>query len=653
LGQGGAPIAHSHNDADHVGLLSADAAGRFSPNDGNAMGSYIERYVYDSVGNFLQMQHRGSDPAHPGWTRRYMYNETSLIEAGKQSNRLSSTQVGNGIASPPETYQHDAHGNMLRMPHLGGGLPGPNMHWDYKDQLRQADLGGGGAAFYVYDASGQRVRKVWEKSPGLIEERIYLGGFEIFRKHGGPIGANTATLERETLHVMDDKQRIALVESRTLDTAGDDAAPRQLIRYQVGNHLGTASLELDEMGEIISYEEYSPYGSSTYQAVRSQTEAAKRYRYTGKERDEESGLYYHGARYYASSQGRWISPDPIGIADATDAFLYTRNNPVKLTDSTGLYPDGPVLERWVEEFGRRIHEEAKANRQRMGANRERFISNRGTQSDTGLLSQNPANRGERVMQVGNAAMSLVNAFRDPAIRDQSASVASRLDSIIEIAQSEGLLGDIIMTFRRDTIHGTGDTGFRREFQDLRIHPGSGDQIGHFLGAVRAAHSFPSAIAWSQMLAHEFENESHYGGLRQIDSNLSLTSDDYSNFRSGNLDRIPLDTTQFGVSYQDLYLTYFGLKFAEMVDSGRFSTREEAARYLEILLTPVDLDSLPDDAFTHKFSREISDIRGMLTQFSRTQTVEHSAWRESTLRARAEDRERFNEIATDAWSTAPF
>jgi hypothetical protein len=101
------------------------------------------------------------------------------------------------------------------------------------------------------------------------------------------------------------------------------------------------------------------------------------------------------------------------------------------------------------------------------------------------------------------------------------------------------------------------------------------------------------------------------------------------------------------------LTYFGLKFAEMVDSGKFSTREEAARFLEILLTPVDLNSLPDDAFTRNFSQEISDIRGMLSQFSRTQTDDHRAWRESSLRARSEERERFNDIATDAWSTAPF
>jgi RHS repeat-associated protein len=323
LGQvAGAPIPHSYNDMPRVGILH--------PGDGNAMGRYLERYVYDAVGNFLSMQHRGSDPAHLGWTRTYAYIETSLLEPGKQSNRLTSTTIG----ATTETYStagdgYDAHGNMLRMPHL------PLMQWDFKDQLHAASqqvVGSGGTpetTYYVYDATGQRIRKVTELATGQIkDERIYLGGFEIYRRNG----ANP--LVRETLHLMDDKQRIALVETRT--RGNEPGVPQQLIRYQFGNHLGSASLELDERARIISYEEYTPYGSTSYQAVRSQTETPKRYRYTGKERDEESGLYYHGARYYAAWLGRWTSHDPAGVRMAHDnLYGYVRGNPLLFRDPTG------------------------------------------------------------------------------------------------------------------------------------------------------------------------------------------------------------------------------------------------------------------------------------------------------------------------------
>jgi RHS repeat-associated protein len=351
LGQGGAPVAHSHNDAARIGLPH--------PGDGNAMGAYSERYVYDAVGNFLQMQHRGTDPAQPGWTRTYDYLEASVIEPGKASNRTSGTRMG----TVSEPYQHDVHGNVVRMPHLGGGLPGPNLQWDYKDQLRRTALGGGGAAYYVYDAAGQRVRKVWEKAPGLTEERVHLGGVEIFRKHGGPIAANSATLERETLHVMDDRQRIALVETRTLDVAGTDQAPRQLIRYQLGNHLGSAGLELDHQAQIISYEEYAPYGSTTYQAVRSQTETTKRYRYTGMERDEESGLNYHGARYYIAWLGRWASCDPAGVTVGINLYRYANDNPCTWSDLDGKEPKkgaSPGAPGSPQRMGDKIHDYALA-----------------------------------------------------------------------------------------------------------------------------------------------------------------------------------------------------------------------------------------------------------------------------------------------------
>jgi hypothetical protein len=60
-------------------------------------------------------------------------------------------------------------------------------------------------------------------------------------------------LERETLQVMDDQQRIAIVESRT---KGNDGSPWQVSRYRFGNYLGSAVLELDEAGQIILDREF-------------------------------------------------------------------------------------------------------------------------------------------------------------------------------------------------------------------------------------------------------------------------------------------------------------------------------------------------------------------------------------------------------------
>jgi RHS repeat-associated protein len=294
------------------------------PNDGKALRRYSESYEYDNVGNILRFIHHANSG---NWVRDYIYEELSQIENGYNNNRLSRTCIG----SRRENYMYNVHGSVIMMPHL------PKMDWNSEDQLHEVDLGSGGKAYYIYNSAGQRARKVIELRDGRRkEERFYIGEFEIFRKYD--LSNDIVDLERKTLHIMHDKECIALIERREL---GNDPAPEKLIRYQLNNHLGSANLEIDSQAKIISYEEYYPYGSTSYQAVRSQTETPKRYRFTGKERDEETGLYYYGARYYAAWLGKWTSADPIGIVDGINLFVYARNNPLIYTDPTGTQCDLP------------------------------------------------------------------------------------------------------------------------------------------------------------------------------------------------------------------------------------------------------------------------------------------------------------------------
>jgi RHS repeat-associated protein len=310
-------------DADFVNSINLQPGEpTISPASPPILQHYTQVYSYDELGNLLTMSSQNR------WLREYFYTAD-----GSNNYLIKHTENGSN------SYAYDKHGNTTVMPHLSV------MNWDYRDRLIKS-VKAGIPTWYTYDFNGKRVRKITEKTSGITEERIYLSGYEVYRlRRSGTIDS-----ERQTVHIEDDKKRIALVDTLTIEEGNTIPYPVSHIRYQYDNHLGSACLELDEEASVISYEEYHPFGTTSYRSGRSEVEVSlKRYKYCGKERDEESGLFYYGARYYAAWIGRFVSVDPLKEKYPFHTpFCYAGNRPISLIDKDGLGPEDPVKDTKVK-----------------------------------------------------------------------------------------------------------------------------------------------------------------------------------------------------------------------------------------------------------------------------------------------------------------
>jgi RHS repeat-associated protein len=114
------------------------------------------------------------------------------------------------------------------------------------------------------------------------------------------------------------------------------------IHYYFSDHLGSHGLIENATGTACEQDvDYYPYGAEQYDYCT--TQVAQNYKFIGKERDTESGLDNFGARYDASSMGRFMSADPVFISadrltdpQSLNLYAYVRNNPLSLVDPTGL-----------------------------------------------------------------------------------------------------------------------------------------------------------------------------------------------------------------------------------------------------------------------------------------------------------------------------
>lgn len=290
-----------------------------SINDADKLENYTENFIYDDSTNLVRKQHVALSGS---WVKEtYTEDDSNRLKnhAYDASGNLKKLDINNCV-----NLSYNCCENMVKAAII-----------ERPDEPDDSD-------YYLYDGDDRRTRKVSERMVNSgnslwVEDKIYLGNFEI-KKNYSISHENAINLksERNTLRIMDDKTCVAIIYYFTINQQNPEKQAEKQVRFQLGNYLGSVSLETDKNAQIITYEEYFPYGGSAILTGSSQSEVnLKEYRYAGKECDDSTGLYYYGARYYAPWLGRWLIPDPAGGKDGLNVYSFVGGNPITATDHDG------------------------------------------------------------------------------------------------------------------------------------------------------------------------------------------------------------------------------------------------------------------------------------------------------------------------------
>jgi len=220
-------------------------------------------------------------------------------------NRHSSRLRSNGKYN----FEYDGNGNLVKKTTINGDTIW-NYEYDLLSRLTEVRKNDRTVAEYLYDAAGLRLMKtddsgvtyyVFDLNGQVLyeqENRDYLEYIYVLGKHFARIDGNL-----------------------------DNSITKKYFYHT--DHLGSTVLVTDETGQQVWSAEYTPFGGEHS----TEGELDRAAKFTGKDLDEDTGLYYFNARWMDSELGRFISEDPA--QDGNNWYIYGVNNPLINTDPTG------------------------------------------------------------------------------------------------------------------------------------------------------------------------------------------------------------------------------------------------------------------------------------------------------------------------------
>ncbi len=279
--------------------------------------SYTETYSYDPAGNMRKLAFT-ADPSR-SWNRRFGLGGLDPDSTGTPpDNRLTSLRAGGDTFA----YQFDGSGNLLQQ----------NLErhhdWDHADRMTGYRVQNGAEPSlqvrFLYGADSLRVKKWVSKENAAASESstTYISG--AFEHCAWADGG--ATSHNSWIHVTDGTSWVGLMR---IGPARDTSDTSPAVQYHLGDHLGSVALVAGPDVCWINREEYFAYGETSFGSYRH-----KRDRFGGRERDEESGLNYHGKRYYAPWLNRWTAVDP-SPRNAASPYAFSSDNPMNYVDPGG------------------------------------------------------------------------------------------------------------------------------------------------------------------------------------------------------------------------------------------------------------------------------------------------------------------------------